>query len=358
LKGTWFQGSVTGDGFVELLNGDKYIGEFFECKFCGTGKYFSQGVEISGYFKDHSITTPNFFTCINRKFELNLEKLKIKDLKIPDRFKIICEIFNSPLKRYSDPTVSIRNCYFFKNNSLQVIEIDLEALEKKEVSVETSQRFPSLGGMCEVEGCIFQAGGLIGEKSVGLTFILKPETWDLRWVDSCSKRSTPCALPLNRKVYLFGGADMFLNFIKENQVFDFDTLKWTDLPLLPLASDGMAGGIVGKYFVISGYMHTKVYVFDHELTEFSEVLDLPDFKEKVFCVSNGSAYLMCGKKMYESKIGNPFEWRFVRDVIFNIGWPVGMPVQKGSCFYWYTTEKEVWKFDKETKGVFLLKKFK
>lgn len=358
LKATWFQGSATGDGSVTLSNGDEYTGELFECKYSGNGKYRFHDSEISGYFKDHTISTPSFFTCIDKKYTMSLEKLKNKDIKVPERFKLISEIFFSPLIRHSDPESSIENCHFFKNNSLQVMEINIESLEKSEYSIETSQRFPSLGAMCEVEGCIFQAGGLIGEKSVGLTFILKPGTWEIRWLDSCNKRATPCALPLNRKVYIFGGADLFLNFIKESQVFDFDTFKWSALPDLPLPSDNMAGGVVGKFLVVSGYMHSKVYVFDSEFEEFSEVLELPDFKDKVFCVLGGVAYLMCCKKIYEAKVGNPFEWKFVRDVGFHCGWATSVPVRRGNCFYWYTTEKEIWKFDKDTKAVFLLKKFK
>jgi hypothetical protein len=359
LNGSWYQGSLTGDGELELLGGDKFVGEFFEGKFNGNGIYtFADGTEVKTYFKDHFFYDENGFTCVNRELLKSFEGLKEKDPGIVRRFQVICEIFTNPLKKYQDQATTIQNCFFFKNNSLQVIKIDTESLEKSEISIETSQRFPNLGGICEIDSLLFQAGGLIGEKYTGLTFVFNPETLEMRWLESCYKRSAPCALPLHQKVYLFGGADAFLNFIKDNQVFSFETLAWSSLPPLPTASDGMAGGVVGKFLVISGYLLVKVLVFDVDLQVFADCFELPDFKDKVFCVDHGCAFLMCNKKLYESKVGNPFEWKVVRDVVFHSGWPVGMPVRRNGCFFWYTSDKEVWKFDRSTKGLFLLKKFK
>ena len=359
MKGTWYQGSLTGDGELELENGDEFIGEFFENRFNGNGIYcFVDGYEMKGYFKDHCFKDSEFFTCVDVELNRKFECLKEKDQGISARFQVISEIFTHGLKRFKDIPGTIQNCYFFKNNSLQIMKIDTDNLEKTEISVETSQRLPSLGGMCEIDSVLFHAGGLIGEKSTGLSLVFNPETHEIKWLEPCYKRSTPCCLPLHPKVYIFGGADIFLNFIKDCESFSFESQSWSPLPALPMASDSMSGGVIGNLFVLSGYMLTKVYIFDTEREVYLNTLDLPDFKDKVFCVEQGTGFLMCNKKLYESKIGNPYEWKVVRDIVYNSGWPVSVPVRREDCFFWYTTDKEVWKFDRNTKGVFLLKKFK
>ena len=76
---------------------------------------------------------------------------------------------------------------------------------------------------------------------------------------------------------------------------------------MPVSADGMSAGVIGKYIMISGYLHTKAYSFDSETSIYLEMIALPDFKDKIFCVGYGKAYLLCNKKLYECKSGNPYE---------------------------------------------------
>ena len=357
--GSWYEGLIAGNGRLDLCNGDSYIGEFCDGKMQGNGKYmYSDGTQASGYFRDHYLVTQEFASNIPTKYLKSLEAFANTEIRIPERLSIQCRIFTTPLQSIIERDSSMICINFFKNNSFILVSVNFELCEKTEETVSCSHKLSGLAGVCEIRGMLMHVGGLIGEKPTGNCVLLNPTTKEIDWLEPCSKRSSPCAIYNENKVYVFGGSDHFLSFLTSSEIYDCSTHKWSPIAPLPAATDALSAGATGRYITLSGYLHTKLYVFDTVEGTYVENLELPDFREKVLCVEHGKSFLMCNKKLYESKTGNPFEWKVVRDIVYNSGWNYGFTAKKGKVFYWYTTDKDLWKFDSDTKGVFLIKKFK
>jgi hypothetical protein len=358
FSGSWYEGLISGPGTLLLSNGDQYVGEFQDCKFQGNGVYyFNNNVQVSGYFREHYLVKLDYYSLIPLNYIKSIEKLK-NEPYMPIRFLLLSQIFNTPLVTVTDFENTFTDIKFFKNNSLTAVTIYVDSFKKTEETVVSSHKLSNAAGICEIQGMLCHVGGLIDEKSTGNCFLFNLVTSEITWIESCKRRSSPCIVNINTKIFAFGGSDQFLSFISIAEAYDFTNHNWKDIPPMPHPSDGMSGGSIGNLALISGYLHTKAYVYDTQVSHYAEILDLPDFKEKVFCVGAAKCFLMCNKKLYESNPGNPFEWKMLRDIVYTSGWPIGNPIRKGNLFYWYTTDKELWKFDLETNGVFLLKKFK
>lgn len=360
LFGNWYMGTITGQGELVLSNGDKYIGELRDNKFQGDGKYtFSNGQEIEGYFRDHFFISNDISTCIPNEYLKSIDIMKTDtSLKNPQRFQVLCKIFQEPLTKIEEKDSHQSTIKFFKNNSLILVSIKIETGEKTEETLNSESKCGFFAGICEIHGMLFHCGGLMGEKSTGNAFLLNPERKEINWLAAGNRRSSPCAINTENTVYVFGGSDNFLHFLPSAEKYSFATHAWTAIPPMPQASDSISGVLIGNYIVLSGYLHTKIYVFNIVNETYSEVLEVPDFKDKVFFLGGGKGYMLCAKKMFESRPGSPFEWKAIRDIVYNSGWPVGNPLRKENIFYWYNSDKELWKFDLDTKGVFLIKKFK
>ena len=357
-SGNWYQGHMNGEGTLELNNGDKYVGEFKESKFQGNGVYtFADNTQVKGHFKDHFLITADYYSSMPYNYVLGIEALKTKK-DTPERFAILSQVFSTYLSEIRDVNSSMDCIRFFKNNSLIMVKISLEDCEKTDENMNSPHKFSYLAGICEIQGLLFHVGGLLGEKSTGNSLVFNPSNSAVTWMESCKRRSSPCAINIGTKIYVFGGSDQFLSFLSTCEVYNFLDHKWSEFTSLPQSSDGMSAGVLGNYILLSGYLHTKAYIYDTLASQYLDVLELPDFKEKVFCTGLGMAYVLCNKKLYESKQGKPFKWKAVRDIVYYSGWCIGNPIKKGKLLYWYTTDKELWKFDLDTKGVFLLKKFK
>lgn len=357
--GSWREGMITGNGMLELANGEKYIGEFNEGKFEGNGKYcFADGREVFGYFRDHFLITPDFFSSIPIKYFEKLQGFNSSEANIPQRFEVICEIFSTKLLQVVDRDSSANAIRFFKNNSFMLVKVDYEQCEITEEIVTCSHKISGMGGICEIQDVIMHVGGLLGEKPTGNSMLFHPFTSEITWLEPCSKRSSPCAVSCLNNIYVFGGSDHFLSFLTHSEMYNCTSHKWSRIASLPGPSDAICAGTIGPLISLSGYLHTKAYIYNALENNYSTVLELPDFREKVYCVANAKCFLLCNWKLYESKTGNPFELKFTRDIVYHGGWVLGYPVKKGNLFYWYTSDKELWKFDTDTKAVFLIKTFK
>ena len=204
-EGNWYQGHINGKGSVELCNNDKYTGEFKDSKFHGEGTYiFSDNRRAAGYFRDHFLITQEFYSTIPINYIKLLENFdKSSESSLAKRFECICNIFSVALNEIIDKNSSWNSLKLFKSNSYVLITVNFEKYEKLEEHISSSYKFSNLAGICEIQGMLFHVGGLLGEISTGNCFLMNPITLEITWLEACNRRSSPCAVNILNKVYVF-----------------------------------------------------------------------------------------------------------------------------------------------------------
>lgn len=244
-------------------------------------------------------------------------------------------------------------CYF-KQNSKCLVTINVETGEKVEKDLNIPENMPYGAGIIELPGGnILHVGGTLGNP-IGSCYLMKNDK--IEKLSSFRPRAAPAIAHLDGKVYAIGGRDG--KYIKDIEVFSLLTKEWKSLPPIPETTNGICAVNFGPSLLYAGYYHKKLFSFDTCTYAYSELIEIPE-GNKVLTVGNGQAYIICNRKLIESSFSNTKEWKVVKDVPFAGGWCLNHPIRVNNYIYFLVDycQKELWRFDLNTKDLMLTFRF-
>jgi hypothetical protein len=244
-------------------------------------------------------------------------------------------------------------CYF-KQNSKCLVTINVETGEKSEKELNIPENMPYGAGIIELPGGnIFHVGGTLGNP-IGSCYLMKNDR--IEKLSSFRPRAAPAVTHLDGKVYAIGGRDG--KYLKDHEVFSLLTKEWKTLPPIPETTNGICAVNFGQSLLYAGYYHKKLFAFDTCTYGYSDLIEVPE-GNKVLTVGNGQAYVICNRKLIESSFSNAKDWKFVKDVPFAGGWCLNHPIRVNNFIYFLVDycQKELWRFDLNTKELLLTYRF-
>lgn len=243
---------------------------------------------------------------------------------------------------------------YFKQNTKILVTINAETGEKFEKELNIPENMPYGAGIMELPGGnIFHAGGTLGNP-IGSCYLMK--NGKIEKLKSFRPRASPAIAYCDGKVYAIGGRDG--KYVKDCEVFSLLTKEWKTLPPIPETSNGLIAVNFAAQILFAGYFHKKLFCFDTFTYAYSEIVDVNE-GNKVLTVGNGQGYIFCNRKLMESSFGNIKEWKIIKDISYTGGWCVNHPIRVNNFIYFLVDycQKELWRFDLNSKDVLLVSRY-
>ncbi|CAG9332324.1 unnamed protein product [Blepharisma stoltei] len=204
-------------------------------------------------------------------------------------------------------------CLFQHNTkNLRSISFRDWEIEDNELSLPFNVDFRTC--MCLIpDGKIFCFGSMIDAKVTGVTFTMAFDNKVQVLAVGTPCRSSSAAF-FEGCVYCFGGNDGNQPMTLAER-YSLERNVWTKLPVLPNSTYYASTCVFANKMLISGLGLTFMFIYDPLAMSYDKTLTFADEgSTKIICEGLGRAFVIETKgKIYESGIGNPYDWQPVEN---------------------------------------------